>query len=63
MTNEYKPGDMILLKNEDGNKLMTPCFLGPYVVDREDTPNVVVLKNNKEHIVHKNRTKLYRVRH
>lgn len=56
---EYRPGDMILLKNEDGNKLMTPCFLGPYIVVKEDTPNVVVLKDNKEHVVHKNRTKLY----
>lgn len=55
----YKKGDMILVKNETGDKISSPCFLGPYEVLEDLTPNVKILKNNKVDLIHKNRTKLY----
>lgn len=55
---EYKPNDLILVKNETGNKLQN-IYLGPYKVIRDMSPNVEILKNGKPEIIHKNRTKLY----
>lgn len=55
----YKKGDLVLVKNESGNKLSSPVYLGPYQVIEDLTPNVKILKNNKEELLHKNRTKLY----
>lgn len=54
----YKPNDMILVKNETGNKLDS-IYLGPYVVVRDLSPNVEIMKNGKLDVIHKNRTKLY----
>lgn len=54
----YKVNDLILVKNETGNKLC-PLFSGPYTVINDKPPNVEILKNNKVELVHKNRTKLY----
>lgn len=54
----YKPNDLILLKNETGNKLDS-IYLGPYVVIRDLAPNVEIMKNGKLDTVHKNRTKLF----
>ena len=50
---------LILLKNEDENKILSPCFLGPYLVVKDESPNVVIEKDNKNIVVHKNRTKRY----
>lgn len=55
----YSKGDKVLLKNETGNKLSSPCFVGPYLVIEDVAPNVKLLVNNKEVLVHKNRTKPY----
>ncbi|KAJ8708942.1 hypothetical protein PYW07_013546 [Mythimna separata] len=54
----YKPNDLILVKNETGNKLQS-IYSGPYNVIRECSPNVKIMKNNKPYLVHKNRTKMY----
>lgn len=54
----YKPNDQILLKEEIGNKL-SPIYSGPYVVIRDLSPNVEIIKKGKIDLVHKNRTKLY----
>lgn len=54
----YKAGDKLLIKNETGNKLQ-PIFNGPFVVVREENPNVIIIKKNKEYIIHKNRTRHY----
>lgn len=56
----YKEGDLILVKNEVGNKL-NELYNGPYIVIKELSPNVLLNKNGKEVIVHKNRTKLYNI--
>lgn len=50
------PNDMLLVKNETGNKLET-LFNGPYIVIEEQEPNVKIMKNGKIDIVHKNNTK------
>lgn len=55
----YKKGDLILLKNETANKLDT-LYNGPFIVIEDKEPNVIIFKNNKEEIVHKNRTKLFK---
>lgn len=55
----YKKGDLLLLRNPSENK-MDPIFLGPYPVLDDLDCNVKILKNGKEDIVHKNRTKLYK---
>lgn len=54
----YKKGDLVLVQNNVTNKLQE-LFKGPYTVIREETPNIVILVNNKEQLVHKNRVKLY----
>lgn len=54
----YKKDDLILVKNETGNKFQ-PIYSGPYVVVKDESPNVQILKNNKLELIHKNRTKLY----
>lgn len=54
----YKPNDLILLKNETGNKFQS-IYSGPYKVIKEVPPNVEILKDNKNYLVHKNRTKKY----
>lgn len=54
----YKKGDLVLLKNQIGNKL-DRIYNGPYVVVKDISPNVVILKNNKEFITHKNNTKMF----
>lgn len=54
----YQEGDLILLKNQVGNKLDS-IYNGPYKVLRDKTSNVEILKENKAVIVHKNNTKLF----
>lgn len=54
----YKPNDLILVKNEVGNKLNC-VYSGPYVVIKDMSPNVEIMRNNKPDVIHKNRTKLY----
>lgn len=54
----YKIGDLILLKNQIGNKL-DKIYTGPYTVIDVQSPNVKILKNNKEYLVHNNNTKLF----
>lgn len=54
----YTKGQLILVKNETGDKLGS-LYRGPYVVLRDLDPNVEVKINNKECIIHKNRTKVY----
>lgn len=54
----YKKDDLVLLKNETGNKL-SELYSGPYSVIRDLSPNVELLMNGKSNIVHKNRTKLF----
>lgn len=54
----YNANDLVLIKNEGGNKF-DDVYSAPYKVIRDITPNVEILKNNKLDIVHKNRTKLY----
>lgn len=55
---KYSPNDMLLVKNETGNKLK-PLYDGPYIVIEEQEPNLKIMKNGKIDIVHKNRTKLF----
>lgn len=55
---KYLPNHKILIKKEVGNK-MTPLYEGPYDVIIDINPNVIVKKNNKVEVVHKNRTKLF----
>ncbi|RVE41280.1 hypothetical protein evm_014071 [Chilo suppressalis] len=52
----YNENDFVLLKNETGSKLDT-LYTGPYRVISDLSPNVKIVKDNKEIIVHKNRTK------
>lgn len=54
----YHPNDLILVKNETGNKF-TSIYSGPYKVIRDIPPNVEIDKNGKIDLVHKNRTKKY----
>lgn len=54
----YQPNDLILLKNETGNKFQS-IYSGPYKVVRDCSPNVEIIKDNKNYIAHKNRTKRY----
>lgn len=55
---KYKENDLVLLKNQTGNKL-DAIYLGPYRVIEEITPNVKISKGGKEYITHKNNTKLF----
>lgn len=54
----YKCGDLILIKNQVGNKL-DKIYTGPYKVIAEMPPNVKIIKDNKEYLIHKNNTKIY----
>lgn len=54
----YKNKDLILVKNEVGNK-MSPVYNGPYSVIKDDSPNVIINVKGKHVTVHKNRTKRY----
>lgn len=54
----YKTGDMVLLKNQVGTKL-DRIYTGPYTVIEDLSPNVKIIKDNKEYLVHKNLTKLF----
>lgn len=54
----YKKGELILIKNQTGDKLQN-IYNGPFEVIEEVTPNVKILKDNKEYLIHKNNTKLY----
>ncbi|KAJ8708901.1 hypothetical protein PYW07_013505 [Mythimna separata] len=54
----YKEGDLILVKNEIGNKLEC-IYNGPFEVVKDESPNVIVKYKNKIDVIHKNRTKLY----
>lgn len=56
----YKTGDLILIKNENRDKL-GKIYLGPFTVISDMGENVKIKENNKENIVHKNRTKPYYV--
>lgn len=56
----YKSGDLVLVKNEVGNKLSN-LYSGPYKVIKDLSPNVKIEINGKTDIIHKNRTKLYHV--
>lgn len=52
----YKKGDLLLIKNEPGNKFDN-VYDGPFkVLDHRD-PDVRILRNNEEKVIHKNRTK------
>lgn len=57
---KYKKGNYLLLKNETGDKLDS-IYLGPYLIIEDLGSNVRILKNGKEDIVHKNRTKPFRI--
>lgn len=57
----YKKGDLILVRNEIGNKLEC-IYNGPYEVIKDESPNVIIKNKNKVDCIHKNRTKLYRDR-
>lgn len=54
----YKKGDYVLLRNPSTDKT-EPIYLGPYIVIEDLDCNVKIYKNQKEDIVHKNRTKLF----
>lgn len=54
----YNKGDYLLLKNPTGSK-MDQLYLGPYKVLEDMNCNVKILKDGKDDIVHKNRTKHY----
>lgn len=54
----YNEGDLILVRNETGSKL--DCvYEGPFVVIKDESPNVKIIRKNKIDVIHKNRTKLY----
>ena len=52
--NEFKIGDKILIKREKRQKL-DPIYEGPFIIKQIDNVNVVIDKNNKLDVVHKNR--------
>lgn len=56
----YKKGDKLYLKNETGSKLDS-LYTGPYEVVLDNQPNVTIVKDGKEIIVHKNRTKPFNI--
>lgn len=55
---KYKPEDLILVKSQTGNKFNC-IYNGPYKVIEELSPNVKILKDGKEIVIHKNNTKLF----
>jgi transposase InsO family protein len=54
----YKPGDLVLVKNENRKKL-DPVFKGPAEILKDQSPNVKIKVKNKLYVVHKNRIKPY----
>ena len=50
--------DKILIRNNSGNK-KEPIFIGPHIVIKDKSPNVLIRVGNKLVEVHKNRTKRY----
>lgn len=54
----YKPGQLILVKDETAKKL-DPQYKGPFTVLEDLGVNVKINKKDKPYIIHKNRTKLY----
>lgn len=54
----YEKGDLLLVKNEVGNKFKS-LYSGPYEVIKDVSPNVEILKQGKIEVIHKNRTKFY----
>lgn len=57
-SNIYNRGDLVWVKNETAKKLEAK-FTGPYEVLEDMNPNLKILINNKEDIVHKSRIKPY----
>lgn len=55
---KYRINDLVLVKNETGNKLDS-LYSGPYKVIKIVPPNIEILKNGKLDVIHMNRTKLY----
>lgn len=56
----YNNGQLVLVKNECAKKLDV-LYEGPFTVLEDKGVNVRIIKNNKEQLVHKNRTKPYNV--
>lgn len=54
----YKENDLVLLRNQVGNKLDN-IYLGPFKVVEDMSPNVKICKDGKYYITHKNNTKLF----
>lgn len=54
----YYPGDLVWLKNETAKKLEAK-YIGPYKVIEDLNPNLKILINKKEDLVHKSRVKSY----
>jgi hypothetical protein len=54
----FQPGEKILLKNEQRNKL-EEVYSGPYHVVQDRNPNVLIKIKNKEILVHKDRIRNY----
>lgn len=57
----YNQGNLILVKNEACKTKLDPLYLGPFEVIKDVDPNVLIKYNNLEKLVHKNRTKLYKL--
>ena len=55
----YQPNDLVLLRNENSSRFEN-VYNGPYKVVEDKSPNVLIMKDNKVEIVHKNRTKLFK---
>lgn len=53
----YKKGDQLLLKNDCNSNKFDNVYLGPFIVIEDLSPNVKILQDGKEDIIHKNRTK------
>ena len=54
----YKSGDLVWLKNETAKKLEAK-YNGPYKILEDMNPNVKILINKKEDLIHKSRIKPY----
>ena len=57
-TRMFNPGEKVLLKSGSRSK-QEPIFNGPYLVVKDENPNLVIRIKNKEHKVHKTRIKPY----
>lgn len=53
---DYKPNDLVLIRNYSKNKL-GKIFKGPYKIIKIKDPNIIIEINKKEYEIHKNRTK------